>query len=79
MQQPERVLPTGTKVRTHETLEGTKGMIIGPGNLSARRADAKGTIRGTVPGHGGDVYWVEHEGSALLAPYCFTEFDLDVG
>jgi hypothetical protein len=28
-----------------------------------------------VGGHGGDVYWVHHEGSVLLAPYCYTEFE----
>jgi hypothetical protein len=72
---PTYILENGTKIRTHATLEPTTGMMIGPGNLSMRKPSADGVIRGVVGGHGGDVYWVHHEGSVLLAPYCYTEFE----
>lgn len=53
-------------------------MTIDPRNLSRRRANAPGVIKGVVGGHGGDVYWVEHEtGAEYPAAYCFTEFELE--
>ena len=76
MKQPEYILPKGTKIRTHATLGDTRGMMIGPGNMSMRKADTPGVIHGVVGGHGGDVYWVQHPGDVLLAPYCFDEFEL---
>ena len=66
----------GTKVRTHDVLEDTRGLLCGPGNLGARKPSTDGTIHGVVPGHGGDVYWIQHAHTVLLAPYCFTEFEL---
>lgn len=80
MDQPTYVLKTGTKIRTNTALESTSGMRVHPGHLAARRPDLPGIIRGVVPGHGGDVYWVRHEGieDAAAAAYCFTEFELDL-
>jgi len=50
-------------------------MMIGPGNMSMRKSDTTGEIRGVVGGYGGDVYWVQHHGDVLFAPYCFDEFE----
>lgn len=75
MRQPVYILPTGLKIRTNAALEPTTGMMIGAGNLSMRKPNAEGEIHGPVGGHGGDVYWVQHPGDTLFAPYCFTEFE----
>lgn len=80
MDQPAYVLENGTKIRTNMVLDSTSGMLIDPRNLGQRRANAPGVIKGIVGGHGGDVYWVEHEkGAEHPAAYCFTEFELDTG
>jgi hypothetical protein len=76
MEQPRRLLIEGTRVRTHEVLESTNGMMVNPLHLSARKPNAEGVVEGCVPGHGGDVYWVRHEGDDVAATYCFTEFEL---
>jgi len=75
--QPEFILKNGTRVRTNERLDSAAGLII-PSNCHAqRRESAFGTVRGVVPGHGGDVYYVEHELHDLCyAAYCFTEFEV---
>lgn len=66
----------GTRVRI-ETLHGTSGMLIVPKYLSARREGAVGTVKSFVPGHGGDVWWVEHEDKpGEFAAYMFDEFAL---
>lgn len=52
-------------------------MMIHPRHLSARRPNLPGTIQGWVPGHGGDVYWVLHEGVEDAAAYGFPEFELE--
>lgn len=75
MRDPICVLSGGLRVRTNATLEPTTGMMVGLENLRQRRPDAEGEIRGPVPGHGGDVYWVQHGIEPMLAPYCFTEFE----
>jgi len=76
MRQPETILPNGTRVRTHAELESTRGMMVHPAHLSARRPGAEGAIAGVVGGHGGDVYYVEHAPGEPWAAYCFTEFEL---
>jgi hypothetical protein len=79
MKQPEYILKDGTKVVTHEKLDTEQGMMISPKHLRARRESMPGIIAGVVPGHGGDVYWVQHELKAegeKTAAYCFTEFEL---
>lgn len=41
-------------------LESTEGMIV-PGRLiESRKANMPGVIIGYVPGHGGDVWYVDH-------------------
>lgn len=78
MEEPRHVLADGTKIVTHAWVDGTKGasgMLVHKKHLDARRSLAKGTIRGWVPGHGGDVYWVEHEDKAIAA-YGWMDFEL---
>lgn len=59
-------------------LESTNGMMINPRHLDLRREGAIGTVKGYVPGHGGDVWWVEHDSPAKepeVSAYCYTEFE----
>lgn len=79
MEQPKYILSKGTRVKTHPKFgeDATRGMLISAKNLDVRRCNATGMVRGPVPGHGGDVYWVEHY-DGIVAVYCFTEFELDV-
>lgn len=63
------------KVQTTE-LGPTTGMLIGGGLLQNRVKGVTGVILGPVPGHGGDVWWVRHDGgAAVVAPYVYTEFE----
>lgn len=62
----------GMRVRiTH--LEPTTGMFIADRFLAARKSGVIGEVLGYVPGHGGDVWWVKHDGSEDVGAYCFTE------
>lgn len=76
MEEPQYILNKGTRVVTHAELESTEGMMISAKYLDARRCNATGMVRGPVPGHGGDVYWVVHY-DGFVSAYCFTEFELD--
>jgi hypothetical protein len=69
-------LRPGLRVRIDATLGHTTGMIIAPEILANRRAGASGTLRAYVPGHGGDVWFVEHKGGAVAA-YAYNEFEAD--
>ena len=42
--------------------------------IRKRREAAVGVIKGVVPGYGGDVYWVTHDGDNV--PYGYWELDL---
>lgn len=82
MNQPEHILMQGTRIVTHATLnmgdndpDPTRGMLIRQEYLDARRPSMGGTIRGWVPGHGGDVYWVQNDDGGKAA-YGFWEFEL---
>lgn len=77
MNQPRLLIPNNTKVKTHTTLDDTTGMLISPNNLKFRKSNKIGEIIGYVPGHGGDVYWVQHGGDTFPAAYCFTEFEIE--
>lgn len=66
----------GIRIRTSERLRGTEGMMIRRKYLQARRPGTIGTVKGWVPGHGGDVWWIEHEDGAVAA-YCYDEFAPD--
>jgi hypothetical protein len=77
MRRPDTVLPSGTRVRTHDTLGSTDGFLVEPEHLAARSAGTSGTVCGVVREHGGDVYLVKHEGVTASAAYCYIEFELD--
>jgi copper homeostasis protein CutC len=48
------------------------GMIVPAQCVAMRRVSAEGVIRG----HGGDLYYVQHETHDLnYAVHCFTEFE----
>lgn len=64
----------GIRVRT-TALEDTKGMMIAPRHLECRAAGIVGTVRADVPGHGGDVWFVAHDGGDEVGAYCFTELE----
>jgi hypothetical protein len=53
-------------------LKDTLGMLVAPRHLTARRPHALGTLLGYVPGHGGDVWWVQHKDGQIGA-YSLTE------
>lgn len=76
MEQPEYVLASGVKICTHEALHPTTGMLIKREYLDRRRPGATGTIKGYVAGHGGDIYWVEHEDDKSVSAYGWMEFEL---
>jgi len=69
----------GTRVRTRSTIkpvEELAGMCVLLGYKLARRTDTEGIYRGIVPGHGGDVWYVEHKnvhGAVQMAVYVPTE------
>jgi len=74
MKERETLPENGSKVVTHAELGSTAGMMVKHEYIAARRPSAKGTMRGWVPGHGGDVWWVEHEDGSVAA-YCFDELE----
>ena len=55
-------------------LGSAKGLIVSPTHLRARRIGACGEVVGWVPGHGGDVWWVEQD-DGMIGAYCFDEFE----
>lgn len=75
MDSPTYILNRGTKVRTHAVLESTGGFLIKQQHLDCRVPNTEGEILGYVPGHGGDVYWVQHANGDVAA-YGYPEFEL---
>jgi hypothetical protein len=69
---PNDVRP-GLEIKTVFNLESTAGILVKPEYLEARRPDTEGTVKKYIPGHGGDVWWVEHKDGSIAA-YAFTEF-----
>lgn len=61
------------KIVTIDKLESTDGMMIHAKHLNERRASTPGRLLDYVPGHGGDVWFVEHEGAAVAAVYSLAE------
>lgn len=64
----------GTKFRTKAKLGDTAGMLVAQEYLDKRRPNAVGEYMAHVAGHGGDVWWIIHEGGAA-APYVYTELE----
>lgn len=56
-------------------LGDSKGMTIAYKHLSVRQEGVEGTVLGWVPGHGGDVWFVQHRDSQDVGAYVFTEFE----
>jgi hypothetical protein len=63
------------QVKTNDTLGSTRGMMIRYQHLALRRPNAVGRVLDYVGGHGGDVWWVQHDGDPVPAAYCFDEFE----
>ena len=66
-------LRQGMRVKTVPRLHSTDGLLVHQKHLAARDNNKVGTLINWVPGHGGDVWFVEHEDSSIAA-YSFTEF-----
>ena len=64
----------GLRVKTKK-LRGTKGFLIHPKHLTVRRKGVTGTVKMWVPGHGGDVWFVQHDNSDDVGAYSFTELE----
>jgi len=56
-------------------LAGTRGMTIHEEHLKVRRKGVTGTVLQHVPGHGGDVWFVQHDDSDAVGAYTFTELE----
>lgn len=76
MKEPAELLPNGTLVKTNRQLGTTDGLNCHPANLAARRPNTLGVIKDVLPGHGGDVYVVEHEYTQGVGIYSYAEFEL---
>ena len=63
---------TGKRIKTAMMLGSTDGMAIAQRHLDTRMPNCEGTVKGYVPGHGGDVWFVEHPDGAVAA-YSITE------
>lgn len=64
----------GLKVKTIK-LGDTVGMIIAPKHLSVRREGVMGTVKAHIPNHGGEVWFVKHEGSDEIGAYVYDEIE----
>lgn len=64
----------GMRVRTTK-LGDTLGMMIHAKHILVRRAGVIGVVRSYVPGHGGDVWFVQHENSDEVGAYVFDEIE----
>lgn len=67
-------IKTGIRVEITK-LDDTGGMLINSKHLTVRRRGATGTVVNCVPGHGGDVWFVKHDGSEVVGVYCYTEME----
>lgn len=56
-------------------LMDTRGMFIERKHLDVRKIGITGVVRGYVPGHGGDVWFIKHDKSSEIGAYMFTEFN----
>ena len=76
-----RVPEYGTRCRTKSVLGDTRGFLVHPKHMEARKTGALGMIEGWVPGHGGEVCIVRHaEGPgdadpSPIAVYGFWELE----
>lgn len=68
------MIKPGQAVKTNAELGKTRGFNVKPERIAARRKNANGTVKNFVPGHGGDVWFVEHADGSIAA-YMFDEFE----
>jgi len=78
MKEPNSILRDGTPIITNTDVKPIKqaGVLVKDKYIQTRKPGAPGTILGCVPGHGGDIYWVEHE-EGNIAVYGWPEFELE--
>lgn len=65
----------GKRVRIVK-LQETTGWFVNPEYLSVRKAGITGVVSDHVPGHGGDVWWIEHDNSTVVGAYGLEEFEV---
>ena len=70
----ENDVKVGLKVKVI-CLGDTAGMQVNKKYLDARTVGATGVIGGYVPGHGGDVWWVNQD-DGNIGVYVFNEFEI---
>lgn len=56
----------GMKVRINCQPDNTAGFLIVKDLLANRKAETTGVLYGYVAGHGGDVWYVIHEGTPVI-------------
>ena len=67
---------SGMRVRILK-LDRTDAMIVHKKHLRARKKGVTGTVYMCVPAHGGDVWFVEHDGGqSVFAAYSTNELEL---
>lgn len=65
----------GLRVRVTKLKSDGRGFLVKDEHLECRREGVTGTIRGWVPGAGGDLWWVHHDDSEEIGAYIFTELE----
>jgi hypothetical protein len=86
----EALIRPGLRVKTRDALGSTAGYFISETTLQRRRSGVTGQVYGYVAGHGGDVWWVVHDGTPQIerdgvltwdangvAPYGLDEIDVE--
>ncbi len=53
----------------------TKGILVKEKYLNVRESGVGGTVMNHVPGHGGHVWFVKHDGCEDIGVYCFYELE----
>lgn len=67
----------GLKVITTKIDPDTRGMMINPRHLTIRREGARGTVLNYVPGHGGDVWFVQHDDCEELEIAAYGTWEME--
>lgn len=68
---PDGPIPVKVKARIAPPKE-CRGFFVKEKYIQARKAGAKGTYHGFVPGAGGDIWWIKHEDGSVGA-YVYDE------
>ena len=70
---PKVGIPVKTTQKIMESNE-CRGFLVKDKHITCRRPNQKGIYRGSVPGAGGDLWWVEHEDGTIGA-YMYNEIE----